>query len=229
MRRIDPGSDLQDGIEPAPPPNRNLDGTAIIPPARSEVPPRPTLCQAGPCRNYHRFATQVDAANPRAVRLPIAPNGSPNGVYQAPAVFHVEVHHYCYPTVGIETNLGALPVTECNRWDPLSSSGADQMRARISEFMDTMEGRAHAQSIADWERARSAELEEAREAERLMAGALEEDQARRACQFCGQRFTPNDLDAQGACSDCAPRALIEAEQRALRKSAAATHDKEPTP
>lgn len=195
MRHIDPTFDMQNGIEPAPPPARNPNGTVVIPPQRPPLPDRPSLCRAGPCRYYHRFATQIDAANPRAVRLPIAPaynhtrDDSPRTpcpecarptsgpVYQPPAVFYVEVHHYCYPTTGVEMSLGALPVTECNRWDPDYREFAPtacvtdrQTRARRRElFYLTDAGRAFRGQLEDWERARAAEQEESVEAEQLLA------------------------------------------------------------
>lgn len=243
MRHIDPQSDLPDGIEPAPAPDRRSDGTLIIPPLRDQVPPRPSLCDAGPCRHYHRFSTQVDAANPRAVRLPGGvPPGTPRTVqtptgalYQAPAVFHVEVHRYCYPTVGVEMNLGALPVTECNRWDPdcrsfvnvppgpnrmnvLGELGTQEGRRKF--FQESEQGRAFHQSLADWESARATEAAEATEAESLMAGVLEDASTKRACQFCGQRFPPAEVDDTGSCSGCA------ALNRVHRESLQA---KDPTP
>ena len=242
MRHIDPHDDMQEGIEEAPPPDRNPDGTIVVPPRRAELPPRPSLCQAGPCRHYHRFATQVDAANPRAVRLPIAPPynhtredspltpcpacaqlaGAP--LYQAPAVFHVEVHHYCYPTPGVEMPLGALAITECSRWDPVQAEDHDgrALANRREAFQWTAEGVRWGKSLVDWEAARLAEAEAATEAERLLAGVLQDATERRACQFCGRQFVPHDLDAAGACAGCAPQAQAEEQQRARRREAQAS-------
>jgi hypothetical protein len=119
MKTQDPREELQDGFELAPPPSEQA--------MQPERPPaRPRLCEAGPCKHYHRLAVQVDAAQPGAVRTPVAlPDGTPGAqsvpggtVYQAAPAFHVQVHHYCYPDVGIEMPLGDLPVTECNRWEP---------------------------------------------------------------------------------------------------------------
>jgi hypothetical protein len=239
MRHIDPHSDLADGIEPAPPPDRRPDGTVIIPPQRTEVPPRPSLCEAGPCRHYHRFSTQVDAANPRAVRLAVAPpegvprteRGPHGAVYQPPAVYHVEFHHYCYPNPGIEMNLGSLPVPECNRWDPDVRAfvnvppGPNRMNVpselgtregRRAFFHASQTGQAFARSVQDWELARSTLAEEAAEAERLMAGALEDASERVACQFCGLLYRRNDLDSNSVCSNCETRAYVPS-------------DKDPTP
>lgn len=195
MRHIDPRSDMQDGIEPTPPPARGPDGTIVIPRQRPAMPVRPSLCRAGPCRHYHQFSIQIDAANPRAVRLPIAPaynhtrDDSPltpcpecarpttGPLYQPPAVFHVETHHYCYPTTGIEMPLGALPVTDCNRWDPDARAFAPNSsildrntRARRRDaFYATAAGREFQSQLADWERARAVAQDESAEAERLLA------------------------------------------------------------
>lgn len=73
------------------------------------APPR--LCEAGPCRHYHVMQVQLDAQQP----LGSGPTGSVG------SVFHTELHHYCYPEVGIETNLGGQPVLACNRWVPITS------------------------------------------------------------------------------------------------------------
>ena len=118
MKTQDPHNELQDGFDLAPVPPIGPDGAPQIPPQRVEPRARPSLCRAGPCRHYHRLAIQVDAATPGAVRLPIVlPDGTPGAVptaqgtiYRAPAAFYVETHHYCYPDVGIEMPLGALPV-----------------------------------------------------------------------------------------------------------------------
>jgi len=174
---------MQDGIEPTPPPARSPDGTIVIPRQRPAMPVRPSLCRAGPCRHYHQFSIQIDAANPSAVRLPIAPaypecaRPTTGPLYQPPAVFHVETHHYCYPTTGIEMPLGALPVTDCNRWDPDARAFAPNScvldrntrdRRRVA-FYATAAGREFQSQLADWERARAAEQDESAEAERLLA------------------------------------------------------------
>lgn len=80
-----------------------------------ELPPEPPrLCSAGPCRRYHQFKIQLDAQNPMDERK------SDGTVTRHGRVFHVQTHHYCYPDVGIETNLGALPVLECSKWVPIT-------------------------------------------------------------------------------------------------------------
>ncbi len=91
------------------------DGAPKLEPVRELPPDPPRLCNAGPCRHYHQMKIQLDAQNPVDERKP---DGT---VVHHGRVFHVQTHHYCYPDVGIETNLGALPVLECNRWVPLTS------------------------------------------------------------------------------------------------------------
>jgi hypothetical protein len=178
MRRIDPRDEMADGFELAPAPAVGPDGALGMPALRVLPPARPRLCEAGPCLNYHRFEIQVEAANPRAQTVPVAlPAGTPGAqavpggtVYQAPAPFHVETHHYCYPTPGVEMPLGALPVIQCNRWNPAPDCGQE---ANQQMFSASPEGAKYAADVAGWEAARAAELEEAKEAERLIAQSLQ--------------------------------------------------------
>jgi len=116
-------------------------------------------------------------------------------------VFHVEVHHYCYPTVGVEMNLGALPVTDCNRWDPDVPGGT--LGGRRHLFAQSQDGQEFATEVKGWEATQAAEAAEAAEAESLMAGVLEDASARRACQFCGHGFPPTEIDDSGSCPGCA--------------------------
>lgn len=80
--------------------------------ARPLAEPAPRLCEAGPCRHYHRFSIQLDAQDPLAER-------KDGKLIQHARVFHATTNHYCYPEVGIESNLGSLSVLECNRWAPI--------------------------------------------------------------------------------------------------------------
>jgi DNA-directed RNA polymerase subunit RPC12/RpoP len=152
---------------------------------------------------------QVDAATPGAVQLRIAlPQGAqgaqetPQGtVYRAPAAFHVQTHHYCYPDTGIEIPLGALPVVECNRWEPqlpTTNRIADQTQLR---FWDSAAGQRFRADVADWEVARATEQSEAAEAERLIAQSMAETPTI-ACQVCGNRFEEHELDVQMRCRSC---------------------------
>jgi hypothetical protein len=114
MRSTDVRDDLQDGIDAAPLPPQAPDGGLELTRAEPIEAAPPRLCEAGPCVHYHRLEVQMDAQNPMAERR--------DGVLIKHArVFHTTIHHYCYPDVGIETNLGSLPVLACNRWVPVMS------------------------------------------------------------------------------------------------------------
>jgi len=183
MRRINVQDELAEGFELAPAPVAGPDGAVGMASLRVLPPPRPRLCEAGPCRNYHRFEIQVEAANPRAQMVAVAlPAGTPGAqevpggtVYQAPAAFHVETHHYCYPTPGVEMALGALPVISCNRWNPYHDEVTqDPGDAGVNRraFMDSPEGAEYRAAVAEWDAARERELEDAAEAERLISASL---------------------------------------------------------
>lgn len=188
MRTTDPPGQLQEGFEPAPAPTVGPDGHLAPPILRPPVPARPRLCEAGPCRHYHRLEIQVDAENPNAqkipVRLPVLLPGmerTPDGVvYQPPAVFHTAVEHYCYPDTGIEMVLGATPVVSCNRWAPvydqqvMSADGRKLVSRRTDErFWSSPQGRAYQEAVQAWEAARLEESRQAEEAERLIQAALD--------------------------------------------------------
>lgn len=191
MRSIDVQGELQDGIEPAPGPAIGPDGMPQFAPGPRVMPARPRLCEAGPCRHYHRLTIQTEAENPIAqrvpVRLPVVPgvveSGPKGSIYQPPATFHTETHHYCYPDVGIGMVLGALPVTECNRWWPhvddmtlvaVEKVGDANFRRGVARgaFAYSPAGLKFQEELEAWERARSAELADAQEAERLIAESL---------------------------------------------------------
>lgn len=186
MRHIDVRDDLQDGFELAPAPAVGPDGVPVVPPVRNYPPPRPRLCEAGPCLNYHRFEIQLDAEDPRgrkvSAELPDAPGVQrvPGGsVYVAPAAFHVETQHYCYPTPGVETRLGSLPVINCNRWHPMVPFNLTpgppkwQRETDRATFLASPDGVAYTKAVADWDAARAKEQAEAAELERLIAESLE--------------------------------------------------------
>lgn len=188
MRKTDPPGHLQEGFELSPAPPIGPDGVPQFAVPRPPLPPRPRLCEAGPCQHYHRLEIQVDAENPMSrtvpVRLPVLAPGmeaSPGGTsYRAPAVFHTAVEHYCYPELGIETSLGPTPVVECNRWRPISPDASSlALRAQL-QFFESPEGRSYRDAVAAWETAREREAEAEAEAERQMADALkaQEDLAR---------------------------------------------------
>ncbi len=183
MRRITVQDELQEGFELAPTPAIGPDGGLGMAALRVVTPPRPRLCEAGPCRNYHRFEIQVEAAHPRAQTVAVAlPAGTPGAqpvpggtVYQAPTPFHVETHHYCYPTSGVEMALGALPVVICNRWDPYHDAitrDDGDMHENRRAFLASPEGVEYLARVADWDVARQRELAEAAEVDQLIADSL---------------------------------------------------------
>src|SRR5512138_3192379 len=212
MKTQDPHSDLQDGFEASAMPPIGPDGAPQIPPQRASPPARPSLCSAGPCRNYHRLVTQVDAENPRAVRLPIVlPEGTPGAqqtdggtVYRAPPVFHVETHHYCYPSPGIEMPLGALPVVECTRWEPVTLPGEVYVHREdlCRVFWESRAGRRFRAEVSAWEAARAQEQARAAEAEALIAQSMAAVPNQIRCQFCGREFDQAELDVSMSCAGC---------------------------
>lgn len=72
----------------------------------------PTLCEAGPCRSYHRVVSVMDAQNPVAGAGPT----------------RRQITRSCYPTSGIELELGETPVLQCSRWEPESAAARDEAR-----------------------------------------------------------------------------------------------------
>jgi predicted Zn-ribbon and HTH transcriptional regulator len=228
MRTQDPHGGLSDGFEPSEVARAPDGGPAILPLAPDPPPARPSLCRAGPCRRYHRLVTQVDAENPRAQKIPMAvPEGTPftervsdGTIFRAPAVFHVQVHHYCYPDTGIEMPLGDLPVVECNRWEPKHKIGERLLfRQDVPEcrqgaiddaptddartFLLTQQGQEYLASVEDWERARAREAAAATEAEQLIRAYPVEVAAKQiVCQGCGRSFDEAELDVRMYCPTC---------------------------
>jgi hypothetical protein len=94
----------------------------------------PSLCEAGPCRNYHRVSSVMDAED--------------GGV---PGAAHRQISRACYPTPGIELELGETPVLQCSRWEP------DGEQARLdslrSQYMKTPDGKVFAEKMAAFEEA----------------------------------------------------------------------------
>lgn len=171
MKRIVPHETLAEGWEPAPPPVLASDGMPQFAALRHPLPPRPSLCQRGPCIHYHSLTVQVDAESPRAkpvpIRLPAGPGvrAAPQGsVYQAPASFHTREEHYCYPTAGIEIDLGAMPVVRCSRYRCCSADD----EGRTADEEDRADLAAFDLAVQNWEAERLREADEAREVERLI-------------------------------------------------------------
>jgi hypothetical protein len=155
---IDVQDELARDFEPSPLPPPGPDGALELP-AMHKVPPRPPrLCEAGPCRHYHTFQIQLDAQKPMPVRRP---DGSTD---HAATPDHVETHHYCYPTVGVEMKLGALPVLQCNLWDPIPAAEVKQHDDAIEAWLKTETGQTFERDLTDWRTANdelAAELDQA--------------------------------------------------------------------
>jgi hypothetical protein len=133
MKTQDPSQELQDGVDLA---------RAVHPePQRILAPAHPRICEAGPCRNYHRLEDQID-------------DGS---TLSAPS-FHIRVTHYCYPSPGIEMPLGALPVVRCNRWDPIA--GETPTDRRRQKFNNSSSGAEYAARVKTWEDGQREQTEE---------------------------------------------------------------------
>lgn len=148
VRRNHAQEDPIEGFDVNDLPPMGPDGLAV-PPQRAQVDPPPRLCEQGPCVHYHRFAIQLDVeAGLREA------DGSP-----AKQPFHVRVHHYCYPNSGVETELGALPVLECNRWQPMGSGEMAHEEGMRADYLASPDGQEYTRKLEEWKAARAAEAE----------------------------------------------------------------------
>lgn len=95
--------------------------------------------------------------------------GVAGDTYQPPAPFHTETHRYCYPDTGIEMPLGVMPVTECNRWEPVAPDEGRRKRER--RFWQSKDGSDHLRQTAQWENRQHKAQRDADEAERLILDA----------------------------------------------------------
>lgn len=130
------------GWEPAQLPPRGPDGMipAPPPPTSLHVLQPPSLCEAGPCRHYHRVESLMDAQDPL--------DGTGGGV-------HPQVTRACYPAVGIELELGETPILHCSRWEPDNEQGRlDSIR---DTYLKTPAGRAFADQVVAFETALAAD------------------------------------------------------------------------
>lgn len=145
MKHVDPQNDLNDGFEPGPI-VAGPDGTLKLA-NKSFRPEPPRLCQAGPCRHYHTFAIQMDVETPKGDS--VKPGGKVEGGTQAQP-FYVERHHYCYPTVGVESTLGALPVLECSLWEPIGVQDLNRLAGTRDAFSMTAAGVEWQRTFDEW-------------------------------------------------------------------------------
>jgi hypothetical protein len=103
------------------------------PPVRLPVMDPPSLCEAGPCRNYHRVASVMDAQDPVGEVGPT----------------RRQITRACYPTAGIELELGETPVLQCSRWEPDSEqSRLDSIRIA---YMRSADGKAFSEKMTAFE------------------------------------------------------------------------------
>jgi len=126
------------GFEPLVLPPSGPDGMIPAgPPSLLPVLQPPTLCEAGPCRNYHRVASVMDAED----------GGTPGAT-------HRQVTRACYPAPGIELEIGETPVLQCSRWEP------DNEQARLDSirmsFLKSVDGQAHTTKVLAFEQAEAA-------------------------------------------------------------------------
>jgi hypothetical protein len=107
------------------------------PPRSLPVVQPPSLCEAGPCRNYHRVASVMDSED----------GGLPGST-------HRQITRACYPAVGIELEMGETPVLQCSRWEPDNEQARlDSLRAA---FLKKADGKVFAAKVAAFEEAEAA-------------------------------------------------------------------------
>lgn len=135
MQRTSLTSRFLAGWEPAKLPPRGPDGMIPAGPAKKlPVIEPPSLCEAGPCRNFHRVESLMDAQGPL--------DGSGDAI-------HPQVTRACYPAVGIEIELGETPVLKCSRWEP--DSEQSRLDAIRNNFLKSKDGQAFAQKVIAFE------------------------------------------------------------------------------
>lgn len=107
------------------------------PPSKLPVIASPSLCEAGPCRNFHRIRSVMDAED----------GGTPGAD-------RLQVSRACYPTAGIEIELGETPILQCSRWEPDSEqSRLDSIRLN---FLKSKDGVAFKDAVAAYEASQDA-------------------------------------------------------------------------
>ncbi len=175
MKTLRPNDALADGWEPSPPPHIGPDGLAIGPPSVESVEPYPSLCEAGPCQHFHRFEIQVEATSPLAQQVPIEipdwprVETTPVGkVYRPLPVFHTRVERYCYPSTGIELELGSASMVRCNRFKP-PESWHQQRRSTDDNLTGASRAAVYVAKVKAWKDARAKEAQEAADIEQEIA------------------------------------------------------------
>lgn len=104
------------------------DGGLLLEPASVDPLPEAeeSLCAIGPCRNYHELVLSLDAQEPL---------GEETGERR-----HRNTVRTCYPSPGIEADLGEETVYQCNRWDPHDDSFVLARDVRRSAAMERRAG-----------------------------------------------------------------------------------------
>lgn len=142
MQRSTLTSRFLQGFVPDPLPPRGPNGMVpAAPPASLPTIDPPSLCEAGPCRCYHRVVSVMESQGPVGATGPA----------------HRQITRACYPTPGIELELGETPVLQCSRWEPESEYVAARNLAR-EEFLRSDEGRDFLLQVASYEQ--SADLDD---------------------------------------------------------------------
>lgn len=103
------------------PPRNTL---ASIAEAQYQGPPCPSLCEVGPCVNYHVLDYVMETAQPT--------DGSAGGL-------HIATARTCYPAKGVEFDELPRAVTRCNRWHP--STVPDEIQGIWSKRVEALEER----------------------------------------------------------------------------------------
>jgi hypothetical protein len=71
-----------------------------------------------------------------------------------PGQAHRQVTRACYPAVGIELELGEVPVLQCSRWEP------DNEQSRLDSirqgYLKSVDGKAFAAKVEAFEQAEAA-------------------------------------------------------------------------
>ena len=124
-------ADLSSGL-PGPPPTPNPDAPDIDP---------PSLCEAGPCRHYHRLATVMEV------------QPAIDGTTARPR----QITRACYPAPGVEIELAETPVLQCSRWNPAPDLEVTEARRA---YAATDDGCAFIAAALEYERALGIEEED---------------------------------------------------------------------
>lgn len=132
---IDPDERLYEGWEPSPVPARTPNDPLPSPP-RISLPQvvAPTLCEQGPCANYHMAVIRFDAATPM--------DGSDD-------VMHTQTIRTCIPGPGVTLELEDRPVFECTKWDP-DTNLQSSLELRREEFDASPAGAQYQAKLAAW-------------------------------------------------------------------------------